>query len=138
MALALTFTSLPTQSPVEGRRASLIRNLEEQKVLHNDPSYLRTEKYWTNVNGQRTLVEKQKPVHSWWRTGSDGSLVFSIRASGRLVEFEKGKAGIVVGSSDKLPTVIDTLIAATRAGELDNVLAQAATKMKPPQKKRST
>lgn len=137
MALkALTFTSLPTQSPVEGRRATLVRNLEEQKVLHKDPSYLRTEKYWTNINGQRTLVEKQKPVHSWWRTGSDGSVVFSIRASGKLVEFEKGKAGIMVGSSDRLPTVIDTLIAATRAGELDNVLAQAATKAKPSSKRR--
>ena len=35
------------------------------------------------------------------------------------VEFEKGKAGIVVGSRERLPTVIDTLIAAVRAGELD-------------------
>jgi hypothetical protein len=40
--------------------------------------------------------------------------------------FEKGKAGIVVPSKDKLPTVIDTLIAAVRAGELDELFSQAA------------
>jgi hypothetical protein len=42
------------------------------------------------------------------------------------VEFEKGKAGIVVLSKDKLPTGIDTLIAALRAGELDELFSQAA------------
>jgi hypothetical protein len=34
----------------------------------------------------------------------------------QLIEFEKGKAGIVVGSKEKLPAVIDALIAAVRAG----------------------
>jgi hypothetical protein len=42
------------------------------------------------------------------------------------VEFEKGKAGIAVPSKDKLPAVIDTLIAAVRAGELDDLFSQAA------------
>jgi hypothetical protein len=32
----------------------------------------------------------------------------------------------VVGSKEKLPAVIDTLIAAVRAGELDDILSQAA------------
>jgi hypothetical protein len=43
----------------------------------------------------------------------------SIKFGSKPVEFEKGKAGIVVGSRERLPTVIDTLIAAVRAGELD-------------------
>ena len=38
----------------------------------------------------------------------------------------RDKAGIVVPSKDKLPTVIDTLIAAVRAGELDELFSQAA------------
>jgi len=38
----------------------------------------------------------------------------------------KGKAAIVVGSLNKLPTVIDTLIKAIRAGELDEQLNQIA------------
>jgi hypothetical protein len=37
---------------------------------------------------------------------------------------EKGKAGIVVPSKDKL-VVIDTLITAVRGGELDELFSQA-------------
>jgi hypothetical protein len=50
----------------------------------------------------------------------------SIKFGAKPIEFEKGKAGIVVPSKDKLPTVIDTLIAAVRAGELDDLFSQAA------------
>jgi hypothetical protein len=48
--------------------------------------------------------------------------------SGRDVRevLEKGNAGIVVPSKDKLPAVIDTLIAAVRSGELDDLFSQAA------------
>lgn len=50
----------------------------------------------------------------------------SVKFGAKPVEFEKGKAGVVVGPKDKLPAVIDTLIAAIRAGELDDVFSQAA------------
>jgi hypothetical protein len=39
----------------------------------------------------------------------------SIKFRVKPIEFEKGQAGIAVPSKDKLPTVIDTLIAAVRA-----------------------
>jgi hypothetical protein len=46
------------------------------------------------------------------------------------IEFEKGKAAIVVSSLDKLPSIIDTVIAAVRNGELDERLAQASAQFK--------
>ena len=46
----------------------------------------------------------------------------SVKFGARPIEFEKGKASIV---EDKLPAVIDTLIAAVRAGELDDLFNQA-------------
>jgi hypothetical protein len=49
----------------------------------------------------------------------------SIKFGAKPIELEKGKAG-VVASKDKLPAVIDTLIAAVRAGELDELFSQAA------------
>jgi hypothetical protein len=49
----------------------------------------------------------------------------SIKFGAKPIEFEKGKAGILV-PKDKLPAVIDTLIAAVRAGELDDLFSQAA------------
>ena len=59
------------------------------------------------------------------RTDTAGHLFMSIRMGGRVVEFEKGKSAVAVPSKEKLPTVITTLIEAVRAGELDEVLAQA-------------
>jgi hypothetical protein len=50
----------------------------------------------------------------------------SIRSGLKPIEFEKGKPAIAVPSLDKLPTVIDTLTIAIRAGELDQQLAQAS------------
>lgn len=49
----------------------------------------------------------------------------SIKFGAKSLEFEKGKAGIVVPSKDKLPAVIDTLISAVRAGELDELFNQS-------------
>jgi hypothetical protein len=50
----------------------------------------------------------------------------SMKFGSKPIEFEKGKAGIVVGTKEKLPAVIDALIAAVRAGELDDMFSQAA------------
>lgn len=40
----------------------------------------------------------------------------SIKFGSRPVEFEKGKAGIMVQTKEKMTGVIDTLIVAVRAG----------------------
>ena len=47
-------------------------------------------------------------------------------AGQKPIEFEKGKSAIAVPSLDKIPSVIDTLIAAVRNGELDEQLALAS------------
>jgi hypothetical protein len=62
----------------------------------------------------------------WWRLAPDGSFIFFIRAGRKPIEFEKGKSAIAVPSLEKLPSVIDTLIAAVRNGDLDDQLAQAS------------
>jgi len=51
------------------------------------------------------------------------------------IEFERGKAGIVAGSMDKLPEVIDMLIGAVWAGELDPMREQARPIRPEPKKK---
>jgi len=73
-------------------------------------------------NQKQPVVRKQR-VKPWWKTDSTGQIVMSIKFGARAIEFEKGKAGIAVPSKDKLPGVIDTLIA---AGELDDHFAQAS------------
>ncbi len=51
-------------------------------------------------------------------------MLWKKSASGRSAHIHK--AGIVLPSKDKLPTVIDTLIATVKAGELDDLFSQAA------------
>jgi hypothetical protein len=125
---SLSFTVLPKTryDPVQIRRTNFVAKLEEQKQLLKDPNHVRTTQRWTKVNGERQAVTKQQAVRPWWKTDPSGQIVMSVKFGSRPVEFEKGKAGIVVPSKDKLPAVIDTLIAALKAGEMDDLLAQAA------------
>src|ERR1700679_3703620 len=124
---SLSFTALPksTNDPIKQRRAKFVARLEEQKLLLKDPNHVRTVQRWTKVDGQRQAVTKQQAVRPWWKTDPAGQVVMSIKFGAKPLEFEKGKAGIVVPSKDKLPTVIDTLIAAVRAGALDELFSQA-------------
>src|SRR5450631_1469263 len=113
-----SFTALPkaANDPVQQRRTKFITKLEEQKLLLKDPNHVRTVQRWTKVNGERQATTKQQAVRPWWKTDSSGQVVMSIKFGARPIEFEKGKAGIAVGPRDKLSAVIDTLIAAVRAG----------------------
>jgi hypothetical protein len=125
---SLTFTTLlqPGADPTLDRRTKVITRLEEQKRLLNDPNYTRTVRTRTKRDGETTEIERHKRVLPWWRLAPDGSIVFFIRAGRKPIEFEKGKSAVAVPSLEKLPSVIDTLIAAVRGGELDEQLAQAS------------
>lgn len=125
---SLSFTALPKtgNDPVQIRRAKFIVRLEEQKLLLNDPNHVRTVQRWTKVNGERHASTKQQAVRPWWKTDPSGQTVMSVKFGAKPIEFEKGKAGIVVGSKEKLPAVIDALIGAVRAGELDDHFSLAA------------
>jgi hypothetical protein len=124
---SLSFTALPKSGndPVQMRRTKFIAKLEEQKQLLKDPNHVRTVQRWTKVNGERQATTKQQAVRPWWKADPSGQVVMSIKFGARPIEFEKGKAGIVVGSKEKLPAVIDALVAAVRAGELDDLFTQA-------------
>ena len=98
--------------------------LEEQKQLLQNPSYVRTVQRWTGKGDERRQVEKQQRVRPWWRTDAAGHLVMSVFYGTKPIEFEKGKAGIAVASRDKLPALIDALIGAAKAGELDELMAR--------------
>ena len=123
---SLTFTTLPKigANPTLDRRTNMIARLEEQKLLLNDPNYVRTARTWVNKNGELTPIQRQQRVLPWWRVTADGSYVFFVRSGSKPIEFETGKNAIAVPSLDKVPLVIDILITAVRNGELDEQLAQ--------------
>jgi hypothetical protein len=124
---SLTFTALPKAgaNPVLNRRTATITRLEEQKLLLNDPSYIRVSQRWTKKDGERVPVERRQRVSPWWRLDASGAYLFFVRSGGRPI---KGKTAISVPSKEKLPTVIDTLITAVRNGELDSQIMQSRPK----------
>ena len=109
--------------------------MEDQKSLLKDPAYVRVVQRWKKQDGERVLVERRLPVRPWWRIDEKGQVVFFVRLGWKPIEFEKGKAGIVAGSMEKLPEIIDVLIGAVRAGELDPMLEQARAVRPAPKKK---
>src|SRR5262249_26593550 len=97
---SLTFTTIPKigANPTLDRRSKLIAYLEEQKLLLNDPKYVRNVRTWVKKDGRRMLLDWQQRVLPWWQVNTDGSYVMSVRWGGKPIEFEKGKNGIAVPS----------------------------------------
>lgn len=124
----LTFTAVPApgHDPVAARRSKLAERLEEQKRLIADPKYVRVVQRWTGKGDDRRQVERHQRVKPWWRADASGHVVLAVYHGTRPIEFEKGKAGIAVQSKDKLPALIDQLIGAAQAGELDELLARSS------------
>lgn len=79
-----------------------------------------------NADGQRVPVETLKRIRQGWFSDASGKTFFGIRYAGKPIEFAKDKNAIEVGELTALPDVIDTLIEAVRAGELDAQLTAAA------------
>ena len=125
---SLTFTTLPKPgaNPALDRRTKVIARLEEQKQLLADPTFTRTVRTSVQKDGEKTVMERQQRILPWWRVLPDGSYAFFVRSGVTPIEFDKGKTAIAVPSLDKMPTVIDTVITAVRAGELDEQLAHAS------------
>ena len=136
---SLTFTFVPKigPNPVMDRRAKTIERLEEQKQLLNDPAYKRLVRTSVKKDSERVTVEKHQRVLQWWRSMPNGGYAFFIRIGFKPIEFDKGKTAAAVASLDKLPAVIDTLIAAVRNGELDGQLAEASKQATPKKPKKA-
>lgn len=134
---SLTLTVIPKiqNDPARTRRERLVSRLQEQKELISNPSLVRTVQRSVKKDGLKTIVETRQKVRPWWRMDEKGQVVFFIPLGWKPIEFEKGKAGVIAGSMEKLPAVIDTLIAAVRAGELDQIVDQARATRPTPKKK---
>ena len=79
-----------------------------------------TKRKWiTDQSGEKKLVDVRKRLKAWYWKDAAGQLLMSVRYGAKLLEFQPGKAAIVVGEQAKLPDTIQSLIDAAKAGELD-------------------
>jgi hypothetical protein len=66
---SLSITTMPktASDPVHIRRAKFIEKLEEQKLLLQDPAYIRTVQRMAEVDGQKQAVVRKQRVKPWWK-----------------------------------------------------------------------
>lgn len=120
----LSFVALPANArnnPLLNRRNKLLIQLEQQKALAEDPSYVAVSQKWRRQDdGSKRLIEKQKRVKKWWLTDMNGKCLLTLRYGAKLIDLDgKGKTAIAVGDMSNLVSTISTVIEAVRNGELD-------------------
>lgn len=133
----LTFTNAleAKPSPLQRKRASLVRNLKDQLTLLNNPNLVKSRIKRVTTDGHKEVVELSIPVRPWWRETIDGKLTFFLKSGLKRIEFEKGQTAILVPNKEALPDIINGLIKAVEQGELDNLIVDK-TEVKPIQRKK--
>lgn len=120
-----------SDNPVERARDKVISALAEQKAMAEakiaGQHFAPTHKVWRkDADGQRVQVEAPKRLRAGWFTDASGQFFFGLRYAGKTIELAKDKNAVTVGEFANLPGIIDKLIEAVRAGELDDQFAQAS------------
>jgi uncharacterized protein (DUF2267 family) len=118
--------------PKQNARAKLLRFLQEQMAVAQAEiegrAYTATKVVFrTGENGQRVRAEAPRHVRRGWFRDAAGVLFFQARYGNKPLDLGKGMTSIEVGNLEALPSVIDALVEATIAGELDAALAAAVT-----------
>jgi hypothetical protein len=112
--------------PVIQLRAKFIKQLEQQRELAREQGFEPTKHKWVvDADGTRQLVTVPRRVKRWWRMDAQGNCFLVLRYGNRVITLNAGRTAIAVGAKSKLVSVIDTVITATKAGEMDAVLAAA-------------
>ena len=125
----------PTSAPTDAKgraRAKVIAHLEQQKQLlaaHLEGKALDVKRpvYKANEAGERVRVMQPVHVRRDWFEDAVGTVHFAIRYGSKPLPLDKaGSTSVEVGKFDALPGVIEALLRAVTAGELDAQLAAAA------------
>ncbi|MFM8606330.1 MAG: DUF6641 family protein [Hyphomicrobiales bacterium] len=126
---SLNFVAVPKQAgndPVQARRAKLITQLEQQRELSLDEHYVVKRQKWVKQeDGSKALVDRPKRVKRWWRTDGSGNCFLILRYGNKVLSPTPDKGAIAVGDKAKLPEVLEAVISAVRAGELDTAMVAA-------------
>ena len=117
-------------SAEEMRRSKLVKQLQEQRAIAlaeaaGNTHVVKRYRWLTNEAGERVRVAMEKRLKPWWAVQADGQLLLTVRWGPGAIAWEPGKAAIAISDAGKLIGVLDQLIAATQAGELDLHIAAA-------------
>ena len=125
----------PTPAPADAKgraRAKVAAHLEQQKALLaaqlEGKAFEATRPvYRTNDAGERVRVVQPVHVRRGWFEDGSGTVHFAIRYGAKPLPLDRtGSTSVEVGKLEALPGVIEALLRAVTAGELDAQLAGAA------------
>jgi hypothetical protein len=125
-------------------RAKVLAWLAEQKAMAEaeitgQPFNATKRVSRTNEAGEKVRVDAPRHVRKGWFLDTNGNLVFQIRYGGKPLEFAKGMNAVEVESLGDVPVIINSIIEAINAGELDPQINAARdarrTNFKPKAKK---
>ena len=118
-------------SPELLRRNKLIARLQEQQLLAE--AQLKNQFYvrhrWVtaaDTDGEPVRVQRAVKIRQWWSKSISGNIMMTVRYGKKPIELSKGLNAIQVTDMTALPAVINTIIKAVDAGELDAQLTSAA------------
>ena len=119
-------------SPTEARRSKLIGKLQEQLAMVEAELAGKQYKWVTAADEEGEPRRIQRPVRlkQWWFRDRANTLLLAVRYGAKALPIAKDRSAIEVASLDKLPLVLNTLIKAVDAGELDTQLASVASERK--------
>ncbi|KPF92618.1 hypothetical protein IP81_05250 [Novosphingobium sp. AAP83] len=119
-----------TLTPEQVLRGKLVSYLNEQKALAEAEiggTAFRATKRVTRTNeaGAKVRVDAPRHVRKGWFTDAVGKTFFQIRYGSKPLELAKGMNAVEVENLAGLPAVINSILEAVQAGELD-IQAKAA------------
>jgi hypothetical protein len=128
----------PRKQPRPGRQPpSQARRPPRGATSARPEPVLRARRPALDGQGRRATPGREEAVRpAGWRADASGNVVLCVYYGTKPIEFEKGKPAIAVPSRDKLPALIDTLIAAAKAGELDELITRAGKPVDAPKSSR--
>ncbi len=115
----------------EGLRHKLIDRLKEQRELAeadlNGVPLVKTryKSIKDEETGETKRVQVPRLMRRWWWQDETDAVLLELRYGNKSIAVVDNKSTIEVGAMDKLPKVIDMVIEAVSAGELDKVLKAA-------------
>ena len=112
---------------VDYRRAKLISTIEEQIEL----ARLAVQRQPLQLERKRGHQVVTVRPRIWWRLDSDGIVFTQVRYNKVALNLAGRGTSVEVGHLRKLPGVFKSVIKAVKAGELDQVLENAAKKSRP-------
>ena len=79
-----------------------------------------------NIHGEPERIQRPVRIKQWWMRDRTGNVVFAVKYGAKPIHIQKDKCAIQVSNISDLPAVINTLIRAVDAGELDVQLSSIA------------